>query len=545
MAAPRSYPGIKPSFPRENFDSIFTGEFFKEPIDEKQTDEKLQPVSFPMPPGKTIGEFTEGFATFLKSEDGKQYKKGVEEIIRQLEKLIHNWADEKSIEQKESFQWTAKLENFLEKRFLSYDGLNTNSNQHYFELYQGGVHALNVLLQKVSDPTIPLPLRQNVLRTLLKEDELMRCGPGTAEFIDKACLALKLTPAEALMAARKKIVENVVALNGREYFAGTYRLVGHWYPYEVHYAMFFVNQYLKELGLTQKAGDHLEGGLLDPVIKILFPKILADLPAAITLEKVLAELLQKFDLDKMVKDLQESKEDFFKLYKLQMEILETSLVPYGVNKDWGMSQFFIIDDSDDLSIKIDPEANKRLEITLIHGLFESGYLDKECRLEIPVPESKDVLYALLGKNNASHSYVMVAERKYDGIETYFNQQTQPQKMQIAHQLLQSPAKDLFKKLAQKNEDIYLLCLEEKMISINEEDRDGIFPIVFATKSGFLNVVKYLVEECKVDIEKNYEDGDNEGSPLYYAAISGHINVIEYLSKKMNIGEKAKKKSRKN
>ncbi|KAI3868638.1 hypothetical protein MKX03_013148, partial [Papaver bracteatum] len=58
-----------------------------------------------------------------------------------------------------------------------------------------------------------------------------------------------------------------------------------------------------------------------------------------------------------------------------------------------------------------------------------------------------------------------------------------------------------------------------------KDDNGIGVIHFAAVEGKLNVLKYLIEELKLDV--NMKDLKGR-SPLLHATVAGHMNVVEYL-----------------
>ena len=54
---------------------------------------------------------------------------------------------------------------------------------------------------------------------------------------------------------------------------------------------------------------------------------------------------------------------------------------------------------------------------------------------------------------------------------------------------------------------------------------GVFAIHRASEVGSVPIVRFLVEECHVDVNVR----DNSGTtPLHYAAYNGHLEVLKYL-----------------
>lgn len=64
---------------------------------------------------------------------------------------------------------------------------------------------------------------------------------------------------------------------------------------------------------------------------------------------------------------------------------------------------------------------------------------------------------------------------------------------------------------------------------NIKHEDGITLLHFAALEGDTECVKYLVEECKLDVSAQDKDG---GLPLHYAASNGNIDCMLYLIKKL-------------
>jgi hypothetical protein len=58
-----------------------------------------------------------------------------------------------------------------------------------------------------------------------------------------------------------------------------------------------------------------------------------------------------------------------------------------------------------------------------------------------------------------------------------------------------------------------------------EHKDGYQPIHWAAKAGWIDIVKYLINHCGVDV--NCEN-NSRWSPLYYAAYSDHLEIVKWL-----------------
>ncbi|MCL7027856.1 hypothetical protein MKW94_020669, partial [Papaver nudicaule] len=60
---------------------------------------------------------------------------------------------------------------------------------------------------------------------------------------------------------------------------------------------------------------------------------------------------------------------------------------------------------------------------------------------------------------------------------------------------------------------------------NTKDDHGRGAIHYAATGGSVNVLKYLIQEIKIDV--NLRDGDG-ATPLFRATIRGHLAAVEYL-----------------
>jgi len=68
-------------------------------------------------------------------------------------------------------------------------------------------------------------------------------------------------------------------------------------------------------------------------------------------------------------------------------------------------------------------------------------------------------------------------------------------------------------------------LLESGVDAYKVDNDGCTPLYIASQKGYLKVVKYLVEECKAEVDKARETGE---SSLYVATQEGRFEVLKFL-----------------
>jgi len=74
---------------------------------------------------------------------------------------------------------------------------------------------------------------------------------------------------------------------------------------------------------------------------------------------------------------------------------------------------------------------------------------------------------------------------------------------------------------------------DEVKSIVHSRTHGATPLVMAAKNGHIEVVQYLVEHCKADVEYAGSvtfDGETiDGAPpLWCAAAAGHLDIVKYL-----------------
>ena len=71
-------------------------------------------------------------------------------------------------------------------------------------------------------------------------------------------------------------------------------------------------------------------------------------------------------------------------------------------------------------------------------------------------------------------------------------------------------------------------LISKGANINAKTKRGDYVIHYASKSGHLPTVQYLIEQQNVDIDIK---GDDDKTPLHYACEHDHLPIVKYLVSK--------------
>jgi len=62
-------------------------------------------------------------------------------------------------------------------------------------------------------------------------------------------------------------------------------------------------------------------------------------------------------------------------------------------------------------------------------------------------------------------------------------------------------------------------------NVEAKDKYGNTPLIYASRLGFLEIVKYLIEECNANVNVKNRD---ESTPLITASINGHLEIVKYL-----------------
>ena len=380
MQAHEELPRLTP----DSFDSIFAPEFFKLP---KQQDEKIPPLPFQLPPYDTEKEFANNLKNFLESKEGEEFKKGVKKLADKIAGIISSWP-----EQDRKQDWIEHLDYFVRKRFTEYFGKDKDANKKIKPLYTDAVIALHGISIKLQDDSLPLVYRQNVMRDLLEKDELERCGPATADFIIDAYMQLLTSPAERLMAIRRKLIKQTVNEVRQKMDTESKSFESILDP---HYVSYFLFSYKEELGVTAPWDPHF-ANLDSEKVKKLFKRLMNILPTTLTFGNVLNELIVQFDLKTVVNDVNKKPEE----YNAQTNKLKNALDQCGKDEDWVIGNFFNIDTDNQGNLKniqLRSSASELLTITLINRLFNAGYLNKEQKIEIPISFTETGLKLLSAK----------------------------------------------------------------------------------------------------------------------------------------------------
>jgi len=98
----------------------------------------------------------------------------------------------------------------------------------------------------------------------------------------------------------------------------------------------------------------------------------------------------------------------------------------------------------------------------------------------------------------------------------------------------------------KNMDIFIVVIRgdleslKKLVSegsnVEIEDDWGRTPLIYASKNGRLEIMKYLIEECNANVEAKDKLGY---TPLMRASMYDHFEIVKYLIEEHNANVEAK------
>ena len=75
-------------------------------------------------------------------------------------------------------------------------------------------------------------------------------------------------------------------------------------------------------------------------------------------------------------------------------------------------------------------------------------------------------------------------------------------------------------------------VERNIFKPDLKDEKKFTPALLAAGKGYVNIFKYLVQECKCDPNcKSYDDYDEfigGGTPLHYAALYDHLSMVNHI-----------------
>ena len=68
-------------------------------------------------------------------------------------------------------------------------------------------------------------------------------------------------------------------------------------------------------------------------------------------------------------------------------------------------------------------------------------------------------------------------------------------------------------------------------NVKSKNNDGWTPLHYASNRGYLDIVEYLIKECKCDVESKDND---ECTPLHIASSKSHLDIVKYLTKECKV-----------
>ena len=75
-------------------------------------------------------------------------------------------------------------------------------------------------------------------------------------------------------------------------------------------------------------------------------------------------------------------------------------------------------------------------------------------------------------------------------------------------------------------------VEQNIFKPDLKDENKFTPALLAAGKGYVNIFKYLVQECKCDpnckSSDDYDEFIGGGTPLHYAALHGHLSMVQHI-----------------
>ena len=98
------------------------------------------------------------------------------------------------------------------------------------------------------------------------------------------------------------------------------------------------------------------------------------------------------------------------------------------------------------------------------------------------------------------------------------------------------SKQDFLDAASKGDLVNVKCCVNYGINTESKNNDGWTALHYASYNGHLEIVKYLIETCRVDTEAR----DNDGwTALHFASDHGHLEIVKYLTAACNVDKEAR------
>jgi hypothetical protein len=302
-------------------------------------------------------------AVFLKNGKGLEFREFFAEI---MDGLIQ-WSND-NLQEGEKVYVMTPLMNF-KNIYTIYEGVNDESNPHYLIMYRQGTLALIHMTHLMQDQSIPLAMRQSVIKNMTAHPNITACADGAYSHIDSACnklLAYKNLPAALRNIRATKAQQFVIELiNDLDL-----KLV---IPeaWETHYVRDVLNAFADQLGI-EVVEDKYTSSINKSIGHTLSVNFQNGISKIISAETVIEQIINGLDLETLQGLLDKG-------YKLSdLNEFEGKLDFYGVEAEgvrfWNVNNM-IQANGDYSKYTLSWKASYVIFLSLFNRLGNGGYFD--------------------------------------------------------------------------------------------------------------------------------------------------------------------------
>jgi hypothetical protein len=311
---------------------------------------------------KALPSPQDDLAVFLKNDKGLEFKKFFAEIVDEL----IQWSNDNLQGEKDSV--VTPLTNF-KNIYTSYEGGNEGLNPHYLIMYRQGTLALIHIAHLLRDQSIPLAMRQSVIKNMTAQPNITVCTDGAYSHIDSACnklLAYKNLPAALRDIRVTKAQQFVIELITKKDL-GLQIPVG----WETHYVRYILNKFADQLDI-EVVEDKYTSSIDLSKGHILSEQFQNGISKIISTETIIEQIMNDLDLETL-------RELLDKGYKLSdLNEFESKLDFYGVDAEderfWDANNM-IHTNGDYSKYTLSWKASYVIFLSLFNRLGNGGYFD--------------------------------------------------------------------------------------------------------------------------------------------------------------------------
>lgn len=344
-----------------DLDAVFTKRFYEMPERDKDIDELMAQITFPLPASAEV------LADFFASEDGARFRSGFIELFVMLGQWLSKYiASDGAI--------NAAITN-LKRNYVDYPGDDNGLNTTYFPTYRQAAPYLKGVLHLLANSAIPLDVKKKQVIEIFAAT--YKCFPGLyTRTYDAYTEMMSYLGVKEDFHAYRSAVARTVAIDMIRNLNDTQLAV---YPGdEIHYANRVLTDYSDQLCILVNEDTLSRGHPLK--VQALLELYAPAISAALSLGSLLLFLITKLQLDEAFEKACIAMQDGrWAEYNDVASDLKAAVNRYGQG-DLDMARLFVLA-SDSASLKcISVEAESYLCISLIERLINSGYIDNKCFL---------------------------------------------------------------------------------------------------------------------------------------------------------------------